>query len=162
MVKLKPMTGEDFLRFREYSITDFAEDLIVARMLSVKEALEQAEESFEELLPDGMDTENQFLMTISDGQSGTEVGWIWFSFDETENVKRVWLTDFLIFENERRKGYATDALAEMERVAKENGCVESFLSVWDHNPAGRGLYEKCGYRISSNSISRAILKKSLS
>ncbi len=162
MVKLKPMTGEDFRRFRKYSITSFAEDLIVARTLPVKEALKQAEEAFEELLPDGMDTENQFLMTISDGQSGTEVGWIWFSFEEAENVKRVWLADFFVFENERRKGYAADALTEMERTAKENGCVESFLSVWDHNPAGRGLYEKCGYRISMNSIGRAILKKSLS
>lgn len=162
MVCLKPMTGDDFGRFRAYSITSFAEDLIIAETLPRKEAFAQAERSFGQLLPDGPDPENHFLMTVSDAQTGTGAGWIWFFFEEAENVRRVWLADLFIFENERRKGFASAALAEMERTAKENGCVESALWVWDHNTAGRGLYEKCGYRVSENGSGGAILKKSLS
>lgn len=51
----------------------------------------------------------------------------------------------MIYEEERRKGYATAALGEMEHYAKNAGCAQSIIYVWKHNPPGINLYTKCSY-----------------
>ena len=73
------------------------------------------------------------------------VGIIWYLFEMTDGIKQVFLSDFIIKEEERRKGYAYAALIEMEGEAKRNGCVESIIYVWKHNSPGINLYTKCGY-----------------
>ena len=58
----------------------------------------------------------------------------------------VFLEDLLIFESERRKGFASAAIREMNELARQDGCASSVLFMRDHNPGGMRLYEKCGYR----------------
>ncbi len=60
-------------------------------------------------------------------------------------LKQVFLNDLLIYEEERRKGYAMAALSEMVHNAAEAGCRQSIIYVWKHNPSGVNLYTKCGY-----------------
>lgn len=84
-------------------------------------------------------------MVIEDLQDARPVGVIWYLFEWTDGVKQVFLNDFVIKQEERRKGYATAALQEMERDAQANGCTESITYVWKHNPPGIKLYRKCGY-----------------
>ena len=145
MIGFNKMTPTEFLRFRERSVSDYAEDLMHGRGLNRDEALQEAEAEFGALLPEGPDTANQFLMTIADAESGAAVGLIWYGYEKAGGERRVFLTDFLIREERRRKGYATAALAEMERRAKADGCVSAALYVWEHNGPGAALYAKCGY-----------------
>ena len=146
MIQLRKMTEAEFQHFRVFSIADYAEDLIRGQDLSREQALRDSEENFSALLPDGLDTEGSFLMEIEDPQRGKDVGWIWFFFTpgEDEDTSLVFLSDFLIDEEERRKGYATAALHEMNRIAKAAGCRRSTLCVREHNPGGKSLYETCG------------------
>ena len=51
----------------------------------------------------------------------------------------------MIYEEERRKRYATSALTAMEHNAIEAGCRQSIIYVWKHNSSGGNLYMKCGY-----------------
>lgn len=62
-----------------------------------------------------------------------------------DGVKQVFLSDFIIKEEECRKGYASAALIEMEQDAWRNECAESVIYVCKHNPSGINLYTKCGY-----------------
>ena len=62
-----------------------------------------------------------------------------------QEIKQVFLSDLLIYEKERRKGYAMASLTEMEKQGKESGCKESIIYVWKHNPAGIQLYKKSKY-----------------
>ena len=139
------MTPAEFSAFRDRSAADYAADLLKTHSLSPEDALSQARQEFDGMLPQGKDTPGHFLMTIRDASDGQPVGLIWYLYEQTDGVKQVFLSDFLIDEEHRRKGYATAALAEMERLARADGCTESVLYVWQHNPAGIGLYEKCGY-----------------
>ncbi|MBQ9827285.1 MAG: GNAT family N-acetyltransferase [Lachnospiraceae bacterium] len=161
MITLRKMTGEEFLRFKEYSIAGYAEDLINGQGLSREEALAEAEREFDGTLTEGPETEGQYVMTILDARSGEDVGNIWFLIEEEEGVRQAWLCDFLIYEEQRRKGYGKAALDEMERVAKAAGCAKSALYVWDHNPAGCSLYRKCGYAVFIHENGGAVMKKEL-
>ncbi|MBQ7715184.1 MAG: hypothetical protein IJT70_04860 [Clostridia bacterium] len=53
------------------------------------------------------------------------------------------------------------AIAEMERIAKADGCCESVLYVWDQNPEGYNLYQKCGYVAIEHEEGGTYMKKDL-
>lgn len=144
-VRFREMLEEEFKLYVEYSINDYANDLVKSSNAAMDEALIQAQGEFAEMLPNGLASPNNVLRIIVDSIEGKAVGVIWYLFEMTDGVKQVFLNDFIIKEEERQKGYASAALAEMERDARRNGCAESIIYVWKHNPAGISLYTKCGY-----------------
>lgn len=145
MVKLRKMSLQEFKKFKQYSIADYANDLMKSGNISYEEAIRQSEKEFMEMVPQGFETPNNALMIIENSASGEKVGIIWYLFEVTDGVKHTFLNDFIINEEQRRKGYATAALLEMELDAKKSGCTECRLYVWEHNLPGIQLYTKCGY-----------------
>ena len=144
-VKLRKMNSQEFDSFCEYSINDYAKDLMKEQEITLKEALSQAKNEFSEMLPEGSSTKDNSLMMIEEVYNGKAVGVIWYLYEMTEGTKQVFLNDFMIYEEERRKGYAMEAINKMIQMAKEDGCTESIIYVWKHNPPGIYLYTKCGY-----------------
>lgn len=144
-VQLREMSEEEFKIFFEYSINDYVNDLIKSSAITMEEALAEAKREFAEMLPNGLSTQDNVLRIIVNAAEEKAVGIIWYLFETTDGIKQVFLSDFIIKEEERRKGYASAALAEMERDARRNDCAESIIYVWKHNPPGINLYTKCGY-----------------
>lgn len=144
-VQFREMSGEEFKIFFENSINDYANDLIKSSDLTMEEASAEAKREFTEMLPNGLGTKDNALRNIVDAAEEKTVGVIWYLFEMTDDIKQVFLSDFIINEEERRKGYASAALTEMERDARRNGCAESIIYVWKHNLPGISLYTKCGY-----------------
>lgn len=97
------------------------------------------------MLPNGLETKDNILRVIVDVCEQKAVGIIWYLLEWTGNVKQVFVNDFVINDEERRRGYASAALTEMEQDAWRNECVESIIYVWKHNLPGFNLYTKCGY-----------------
>ena len=147
MTALRKMNEEECRAFRASSVSEYAEDLMKERDIPREQALKDAEKEFDGDFPDGPATEGGFAMNVADA-AGNRVGWILFKYyaGGEGGGKRVFLADLLIFEAERRKGFASAAIREMNAMAKRDGCASSGLFVWDHNPGGMRLYEKCGYR----------------
>ena len=144
-IQLREMSLEEFKIFSENSIFDYANDLVKSSNITMDEARIQAQGEFEEMLPNGLETKDNDLRIIVDVAEQKAVGIIWYLFEMTDGIKQVFLSDFIIKEEEHRKGYAYAALIEMEGDAKRNGCVESIIYVWKHNSPGINLYTKCGY-----------------
>ena len=144
-VQLREMSEEEFRIFFENSINDYVNDLIKSPVITMEEALAEAKREFAEMLPNGLGTKDNALRIIVDVAEEKVVGVIWYLFEMTDDIKQVFLSDFIIKEEERRKGYASAALTEMERDAQRNGCAESIIYVWKHNSPGINLYTKCGY-----------------
>lgn len=144
-IKLRRMTLQEFKAFCEYSINDYAKDLVREKHIDSERALSQAKKEFMEMLPDGLDTPDNELMVIERIIDSAEAGFIWYLYEMTEGVKQAFVSDFVVKEEERRKGYATEALAEMEKKAVESGCAESILYVSKDNAPGINLYTNCGY-----------------
>lgn len=144
-VYFRKMSLQEFDLYYENSIADYAKDLMKGENLKQEQAMVMAREEFSNMLPDGIETKDNFLMMLIDRDSGRMVGIIWYLYEFCQEIKQVFLSDLLIYEKERRKGYAMAALTEMEKLGKEAGCKESIIYVWKHNPAGIQLYKKCKY-----------------
>lgn len=117
-VKLRKMNVQEFDAFYTHSINDYAKDLMKEQEVAFEDALYQAKTEFSKMLPDGLDTRNNALMVIEDLAAGRTVGVIWYLYETTDGINQVFLSDFVIKEEERRKGYATAALQEMEHGAE--------------------------------------------
>ena len=144
-VRFRKMSLQEFEAFREYSTNDYMKDLMIDQNISSESALKQAQTEFSDMLPEGINTKDNSLMMIEDENNEKTVGIIWYLYENTEGIKQVFLNDFMIYEEERRKGYAMAALSEMVHNAIEAGCRQSVIYVWKHNLAGVNLYTKCGY-----------------
>lgn len=162
MTALRKMTEDEFRAFKKISVADYASDLMKGRSISREQALTEAEEEFDAALPCGLYTEYSFLMNVEDGNEN-RVGWIFFKYCSRRNEDRwyVFLEDLLIFESERRKGFASAAIDAMNALAKKDGCSSSELFVWDHNPVGARLYEKCGYKLHTRKEGGTYMVKEL-
>ena len=158
-VQLREMSEEVFKIFFEYSINDYVNDLIKSSDITMEEALAEAKREFAEMLPNGLSTQDNVLRIIVDAAEEKAVGIIWYLFEMADGIKQVFLSDFIIKEEERRKGYASAALAEMEQDAGRNGCAESIIYVWKHNKPGINLYTKCGYATFRESDDGMYMKK---
>lgn len=146
MITLKKMTQEEYLDYKEFSIAEYAKGLMEEKNLSLEQAKNDAKWEFEFGMPAGLETKDSFPMNIVN-EEGLKTGWLLFQYDSSggENHKQVFLADLYVYESERRKGYASEAINEMNRMAKKDGCSSSALFVGEHNHSGLKLYEKCGY-----------------
>ena len=146
-VTIRAMTSDEFRYFYQWSIDQQAKELAKERHISYEAALRTAAKEVDEMLPDGLHTKHNYLMTITEAPRGESAGFLWTLHEYTAGKKQIFLCDFAIWESQRRRGYGAAALQLMEKQAINAGCQESVLFVSDDNTAARALYEKCGYRV---------------
>lgn len=144
-VSLRKMTLQEYNSFYEYSVENHANELVREMNISYDDALNQTEAELKEMLPASLDTEDNMLMVIEEPIEGKNVGFMWYLYEETDGIKQVFLCDFVIKKDERRKGYATEALNQMKMNALEYVCEESVLFVSKDNISAIKLYSNCGY-----------------
>lgn len=140
-VKLRKMNDAEYARWKEWSVADYAKSLIESGKFSESDATAQAEGEFPSYLRNGLSTPNHHVLT-AENAGGIPVGMIWY---ETEDPKRAFIADFVIYDSYRRMGYGRAALAETERILKSAGVSFAELHVFGQNHAAVALYEKCGY-----------------
>jgi len=132
-----------FEKFKNFSIHEYAKDFIKSNNYTEEMALKRAEEDMYNIIPQGLDTPNNYFFSILN-ENKEDVGYIWYML---EGNKDAFLCDLYIKEEFRRKGYAEQTLERMEYEVKQFGCKAIILNVFDFNIAARGLYEKCGYKL---------------
>lgn len=156
MVRLVPMTENEFQIFRKYSIESYAQAHINAGNWDSSDALEKAEKEFLQLLPNGVATNKQHLLTIEDGQTGMKVGIIWFAEKQQASHPSAFIYDFLIYEEHRNKGYGKQTLTALEEKVKELGVETISLHVFGHNKIATALYQKAGYEITDIHMAKKV------
>lgn len=144
-VVLRKMTLQEYNSFYEYSVNNHANELMREMNISFEDALNKTEAELKEMLPADLDTVDNTLMVIEESTEGRNVGFMWYLYEEIDGIKQVFLSDFVIKKDERRKGYATAALNQMKMNAKEYDCKESVLFVSKDNISAIKLYSSCGY-----------------
>ena len=145
-IELRRMNLEEYKIFYDRSFRHHMQELMDEEHMSREEAEKETTKELAEMLPEGMDTKDNFLMCIHRSEDDEWIGYIWTLHEMTEGVKQNFICDFEIYEDYRRKGYAKETLELMEKEAKIAGCAESVLFVTYDNEAASALYEKCGYR----------------
>ena len=146
MVTLAPMNEDAYNAYIKQSIDGHIRELMAYdEALPYAEARKAAEAEISEMLPNGLQTQDNFIMHIVRASDGQTVGFAWMLHEHSAGVKQSFLCDFGIDEAQRRNGYATAALKEMEAFARSHQCRQSVLFVRAGNIPAIRLYEKCGY-----------------
>ena len=139
------MTEAEYACFREAAIPGYAADKVASGQWSAEQSLELSRQAFEELLPEGLRTPNNYLYSVRDDQ-GQAVGTVWIAAKEQAGRRIAYIYDIEIRPEHRLRGHASRALAAAEDEARSLGLCGIGLHVFGHNIGARALYEKLGYQ----------------
>lgn len=150
MPTLIPMSQSEFDLFLERSIPEYAEDKVRAGNWTEAESLERSRKEFEELLPLGLSTKDNFLYTLHDDKQS--MGMIWIKVD----MPSAFIYEVYIEEKFRGNGHGKSIMLLLEEKAREMGLKTLKLHVFGSNHVARRLYEKVGYEITNINMSKTL------
>lgn len=153
MVQLVPMKQEDLEPYLERGIREYADDHVRNGNWSAEEALERSKKEFEQLLPEGVNSRDQFLYSLVNETDGNKVGLLWVQVKD----RKAFIYDFIIDESYRGQGYGKQALAALDEKLKAMNVESAELHVFGDNTTAQELYKKMGYQITGIHM-RKILK----
>lgn len=151
-LKLQPMTEADYLAWRTATVREYAEDKVLNGAWTQEESIARSEESFDRLLPVGLETPDNWLHTVRRREDDLVVGHLWFAKHERD----AYLYDIVILEPYRRRGYGRGALRLFHAAARERGFVSTALHVFGHNTAARDFYLSEGYAITDLTMRKTL------
>ncbi|MBO0468441.1 GNAT family N-acetyltransferase [Enterococcus plantarum] len=155
-IKLQEMTEADYEKYITFAIKDYAHDKITAGTWSKNEAIDLAAKSFNELLPEGKETKNEFLYSIEEESIDKKVGFLWVHLNKTPYDSKFFIYDFIVFEEFRGIGYGKETLSCLDEKAKEMNVSQIDLHVFAHNKGAIHLYEQTGFVPTDISMSKKI------
>ena len=150
------MTESEFQTYLKRSIESYAQEHVKAGNWDSSNALQKAEKEFLQLLPDGIASKKQHLLSIEDGHNGVKIGLIWFAEILQASRLSAFIYDFLIYEEHRSKGYGKQTLTALEEKVKELDIETISLHVFGHNQAAIDLYKKAGYEITDLHMAKKV------
>jgi len=150
------MKEEEFQEYAKNSADEYARDKVASGNWHPDEASMRAEQEFQNELPNGLKTENQYLFSLIDKDTGKRIGMIWYMLDLKRPIPVAFIFDFMIFESFRRKGYGLKALRSAEQKAAKMGAKRMELHVFAFNTGARALYEKAGYQVTNLNMAKLI------
>jgi ribosomal protein S18 acetylase RimI-like enzyme len=150
MPTLLPMSGPEFDLFLERTIPEYAQDKVRAGNWTEDESLERSRKEFTELLPQGLNTKDNFLYTLHDDNQ--TVGMIWIKVDRPS----AFIYEVYIEEKFRGRGFGKSIMLLLEEKAREMGLATLKLHVFGSNHVARKLYETVGYEITNINMSKTL------
>lgn len=142
-ISFKELSDDEFDKFLKKSVLKYSEDLIKSGMCSKEIAFNDSKKQFDELLPQGNNTMDNFIYIVVNNEN-EEVGHIWY---KKYQEKVGFICDFLILEKFRKKGYGKDTLLLLENDAKGKGFKKIFFHVFKFNENAIALYKNLEYKI---------------
>ena len=139
MVKLVPLGEDEYRSWYDWLLEDYAQDFIRIGMPE-EQAHARSKADMEEGLPNGLQSKDQYLFSIQDEQTGEKVGVLWYSLMTRETRKIVFVSDILIYEQFRGRGYGKQAMQLLEDHARDLGATRIGLHVFGHNPTAYALF----------------------
>jgi RimJ/RimL family protein N-acetyltransferase len=164
MVTLEPISPAEYKTWLTQAIRGYADDKVSSGSWDADEALDRSAAEFHRLLPDGPDTPDNFVFSLTapkpNGKGGDEaapvsVGVLWFARPPWKPPV-AFIYDFLIYEPYRRHGYGAEALQALEEKVRALGLDTIGLHVFAHNSAARALYEKAGYTATDINMAKKL------
>lgn len=143
MIQFTNMTEKEFHEYRSRSLDEYAENIRKNYGISEEAALERASNQFDELLKNGLHTENHCIYHVTDKDSEENVGIIWYSYRPEES--QVFLYEIWMDPSFRGKGYGTLTMQELHRRSRELGARKVGLHVFGQNTGAIALYKRLGY-----------------
>lgn len=138
-IKLSPMSEEDYQRFYNKSLQEYAYNQTLTGNWPASEAVARARDEMAQMLPEGLNTPNAFLSNILD-EVENKIGMMWFYLDEGRPQKTVVLLEFFLFPQFRNRGLEYKVLQVFEEGIKAIGVKRIELQVFGHKAEDIKMY----------------------
>lgn len=150
MVRLVPMTENEFETYMEKTVPEYAAENVRAGYWPEEGALERSRKIYLNLLPEGIKTENNYLFCIQIEETKEKIGTLWMKHEAPR--PHGFIFAIVLDEEKRGKGYGKQAMLASEEFAKELDLETIGLHVFAHNPVAMQLYKKLGYEVTSQNM----------
>ena len=155
-IQLRPMTAPEFDELRSSTIVEYADEQVRAGLVEVRDALETAKGHLDELLPDGLYTNDMHLLT-GELPDHRVVGYVWFQIRPlTPPRVSAWLYAIEVLPQLRRKGYGRELLAAVELEVARRGASSLGLHVFANNDVARRLYSSAGFELTAQQMRKTL------
>jgi ribosomal protein S18 acetylase RimI-like enzyme len=152
MSTLRAMNDAEFKQYIDEAIINYAKERVKAGNWSEEEAILKSREEYNELLPRGVKTQDNYLFCVVD--KNEVVGMIWLNKEDDEVG---FICEIKILKKYQGMGYGKYAMKEIEVVAKNLGLKKIELHVFGHNKAAINLYEDLEYAVTNMCMSKKLL-----
>ena len=156
MTRLVPMSEADFLEFTDKAIPIYAAEKTATGEWASEESIELSKKAFDELLPAGLSTPDNYLYLICDSQTQVKVGVLWFASISRGGSQIAYVYVIEIDPEHQRKGHATRAFEALEAEARALGLAGVALHVFGHNIVAQSLYSKIGFQTTDLNMFKPI------
>lgn len=150
------MTAGEFGRYLETAVESYAAAHIRAGDCEPEDALALAQADYASLLPLGLDTPSQHVLSIHVEESVSPIGMIWFEAREKRGRKSAYIFDFAIAPEWRGKGYGAATLRALENLVTSMGIARVSLNVMGWNEGAKALYDKLGFKVTGIGMTKVL------
>lgn len=158
-ISFKRMNNEEFKVYSKWSVKAYAEHLIKSGDENFRfKAVKSAKSEFNDIFPDGAESADNYLYIIMDGDE--KIGVIGYQKSPFEE-NAAFVTENVIKEEYRRKGYGKSAFIKLQEDAREKGFGKMVLNCFKHTPISYSMYEKNGFKVIEDYGGSVIMEKYL-
>ena len=159
-ISFKRMNSDEFKVYSKWSVKAYAEHLIKAGDENFKfKAIKAARSEFNDIFPAGADSADNYLYIVinSDNEKMGVIGYQKSPFEENA----AFVTENVIKEEYRGKGYGKSAFIKIQEDAREKGFEKMVLNCFKHTPISYSMYEKNGFKVIEDYGGSVIMEKYL-
>ncbi len=156
MIQLVPMTQPEFEQLLSVTIKEYAQEHVKSGNWSPEEALDRSKAEHDQLLPNGLHSPDQYLYSIYDPDTKTNVGILWWAHKRDGAKQYAFIYNIEIKADQRGKGYGKQAMLALEEKVKAAGLDSIGLHVFGHNRIARSLYSEIGYEETNVLMSKKL------
>ena len=146
-IYLENMKQQTFKPFYEESIIQYAAEHVKSGDWEEEESIERARTEFENLLPEGLNTSNQYLLSVINND--VNIGYLWLHIFAFKEQKKCFIYDIKIKDTYRGHGLGTKTMECLEGYCKDKDVETIGLHVFGHNKRAVSLYNKMGFETTN-------------
>lgn len=152
------MDNDEFRVYSKWSVKAYAEHLIKSGDERFRfKALKAAKSEFRDIFPDGADSADNYLYIVVN-EKEEKIGVIGYQKSPFEE-NAAFITENVIKEECRGKGYGKSAFIKLQEDAREKGFSKMVLNVFKHTPVSYAMYEKNGFNVIEDYGGSVIMEK---
>jgi ribosomal protein S18 acetylase RimI-like enzyme len=152
-IQLVPMNEAEYLVWHKKSVDNYRDENHKNGM-TLAEAQKKSDDDFAKLLPDGLKSIDQYVMSIK--ANGLWIGTLWIGVRGAQDNRKAFIYDIVLDESAKGKGYGKIAMKLLEDKVRSLGLYHIGLHVFGHNTIARNLYTSLGYEVTNLNMEKKL------
>ena len=146
MIELRKLKKEELTLLRQSNIDSMVTALTEIKKSSPDKVISFCQRQVDSALAKALESKNEYFMAIVEKKTKKVVGSLWYRLHEEAVYSDLAFLCWLgIDKPYRRKGYAKQALAALDRLLLKEGVTRVSLQAFNTEQAAMNLYETCGF-----------------